>query len=144
MRKPDIQRHDVAAAWFLDLFWRCEDWAWRYFRLGVRDFRIQYVPLFAHELELQWWSSTNCKRKACFNVNHLVHVVVLGNILARKVFAFPFAGCSTDFRREFHCLYEVKLEGNDCESAHAGNEWMDMVLTDHSGGRTGGKSLASE
>ena len=106
------------------------------------DFGIEEFPLFAHELELVSWSDTNWKRKARLRVNHLGQPE-LGNILAREVLACPFAGCARDFRQEFRSLYEVKLEGNHRGSAHAGNRWMDTVLTEHSGGRTGSESLAS-
>ena len=143
IRKQDNQRQDITGAQFESLFRRCEDWAWRYFKLGVGDFGIDEFPLFAHELELVSWDDTNWKHKARFRVDHLVQAV-LGNILAREVLACPFAGCARDFGREFHSLYEVKLEGNHRESAHAGNRWMDTVLTEHSGGRTGSESLASE
>ena len=107
----DIESHEVVSAQFENLFRRCESWARRYFKLGVKDFRIEEFPLFAYELELVSWSDTNWKDKKYFKLSHLVQAV-LGNILARKIFECPFAGCSRDFRREFRGLYEAKLRGS--------------------------------
>ena len=143
MTEQENERHDITGAQSESLFRRCEVWAWRYCKLVVGDFGIDEFPLFAHKLELVSWDDTNWKHKAHFRVDHLVQAV-LGNFLAREVLACPFAGCARGFGREFRSLYGVKLEGNHRESAHAGNRLMDKVLTEHSGGRTGSLSLASE
>ena len=109
-KQENIESHEVVSARFENLFRRCESWARRYFKLGVKDFRIEEFPPFAQELELVLWSDTNWKDKKYFKLSHLVQAV-LGNILVRKVFECPFAGCSRDFRREFLDLFEVKLRG---------------------------------
>ena len=109
-KQENIESHDVVSARFENLFRRCESWARRYFKLSVGDFRTEEFPHFAHELDLVSWSDTNWKGKKYFKLSHLVQAV-LGNILARKVFKCPFAGCAREFRREFLDLFEVKLRG---------------------------------
>ena len=140
--KPrDTESHEAVSAQFENLFRECEDWAREYFRLGVGAFQIEGFPHFADELDLVSWGDIDWKDKKYFKVNHLVQAV-LGNILVRLVFRSPFAGCNRNFCLEFCNLYEVKLK---CTiDPTTGYGWKNPVLTYHSGGRTGGISLASK
>ena len=79
----------------------------------------------------------------CFKVYRLIQAA-LGNLLVRKVFVPPFAGCSRDFSREYRGFYGVERSGNYHGSAHVSYRWIDSVLTDNSRGRTGSTSLASK
>ena len=142
-KQQDIESHEVVSAQFEKLFRRCESWARRYFKLGVGDFRIAEFPPFAHELDLVSWSDTNWKGKKYFKLSHLVQAV-LGNILVRKVFECPFAGCSRDFRREFRGLYEFKLRGTINQPTFSYGWMVSAALTYLSGGRTGSTPLASK